>query len=71
MLPGSTESTTVGNFAIQLAALGRDHADGVGVSAGAVAKWASVLAAQPMRLGNGIRAQKVDGAQVDIGEAST
>jgi hypothetical protein len=35
-----------------------------------VAKWASVLA-KPMRLGNGIGAQKVDGTQVDMGEAST
>ena len=71
VLPGSTESTTVGNFAIQLAALGGEYADGLGVSASAVAKWASVLAAQPMRLGNGICAQKIDGTQVDIGEASS
>jgi rhamnulokinase len=71
VLPGSTESTTVGNFAIQLAALGRDYADGVGVSASAVAKWASVLVTQPMRSGTGIRAQKVDGTQVNTEEAST
>jgi len=51
VLPGSAESTTVGNFAIQLAALGGEYADGVGVSAGAVAKWASVLAAQPIEVG--------------------
>jgi rhamnulokinase len=44
VLPGSAESTTVGNFAIQLSALNGGYADGVGVSAGAVAKWASVLA---------------------------
>ena len=44
VLPGSAESTTVGNFAIQLSALNGDYAGGVGVSAGAVAKWASVLA---------------------------
>jgi rhamnulokinase len=71
VLPGSTESTTVGNFAIQLAALGGEYADDLGVSASAVAKWASVLAAQPMRLGNGICGRKIDGAQVDIGEVST
>jgi rhamnulokinase len=44
VLPASAESTTVGNFAIQLSALNGDYAGGVGVSAGAVAKWASVLA---------------------------
>jgi rhamnulokinase len=71
VLPGSTESATVGNFAIQLAALARDYADGVGVSASAVAKWASVLSAQPMRPGNGIRTQKIDGTQMDIDEAFT
>jgi rhamnulokinase len=46
VLPASAESTTVGNFAIQLAALDGDYTDAVGVSAGAVAKWASVLGAQ-------------------------
>ena len=51
VLPGSAESTTVGNFAIQLTALDGDYADGVGVSAGAVAKWAGVLAAQPIEVG--------------------
>jgi rhamnulokinase len=71
VLPGSTESTTVGNFAIQLAALGGNYADGIGVSGSAVTKWASALAAQPMRPENEIRAQRVDGTQVDIGEAST
>jgi rhamnulose-1-phosphate aldolase/alcohol dehydrogenase len=35
---GSSESTTVGNFAIQLAALSGEYADGVGVSATGVAK---------------------------------
>jgi rhamnulokinase len=47
VLPGSIESTTIGNFAIQLAALNGNYADGIGVSGSAVAKWASVLAAQP------------------------
>ncbi len=51
VLPGSAESTTVGNFAIQLTALDGDYADGVGVSASAVAKWASVLAARPIEVG--------------------
>ena len=48
MLTGSTESTTVGNFAIQLATLDGDYADGIGVSASAVAKWAGVLASVPI-----------------------
>jgi rhamnulokinase len=47
VLTGSTESTTVGNFAIQLAALDGDYADD-GVSAGAVAKWAGVLSSLPI-----------------------
>jgi hypothetical protein len=51
VLTGSAESTTVGNFAIQLTALDEDYGDGVGVSASLVAKWASVLAAQPIAVG--------------------
>jgi rhamnulokinase len=51
VLSGSAESTTVGNFAIQLTALDGDYRDSVGVSASAVAKWASVLAAQPIEVG--------------------
>jgi len=51
VLTGSAESTTVGNFAIQLTSLDEDYGDGVGVSASAVAKWASVLAAQPIEVG--------------------
>ena len=69
VLTGSTESTTVGNFAIQLAALKGDYTDGIGVAANSVAEWASVLAARPITLGNSIRAQKVDGIQMGIGEA--
>ncbi len=48
VLTGSTESTTVGNFAIQLAALDGDYADGVGASSSAVAKWAGILASLPI-----------------------
>jgi len=59
VLTGSTESTTVGNFAIQLTALDGNYSDGAGVSASAVAKWASVLAAQTLR----------PGTQVEMGEA--
>lgn len=55
VLTGSTESTTVGNFSIQLAALDGDYSDGVGVSASAVAKWAGVLA--PLPIGSPIAPQ--------------
>ncbi len=71
VIPGSTESTTVGNFAIQLAALDGNYSDDIGVSGNAVAKWASVLAAQPITPETEIRAHRVDGTQGDIGEAST
>lgn len=43
VLTGSTESATVGNFAIQLAALEGNYTDGIGVTARAVSEWASVL----------------------------
>jgi rhamnulokinase len=68
VLAGSTESTTVGNFAIQLAALEGDYSNGIGVSASTVAKWAGVLTAEPGGPGNGIRAQKVSGNKIGIGE---
>jgi len=48
VLTGSTESTTLGNFAIQLAALDGEYADEIGVSASGVTKWASVLSAHPL-----------------------
>ena len=44
---GSCESATLGNFAVQLAALAGDFGEGIGVSAAAVAKWAGVLAEPP------------------------
>ena len=46
VIPGSTESTTVGNFAIQLAALDGDWNPSTGVSATAVAKWAERMTAR-------------------------
>jgi rhamnulokinase len=42
---GSTESTTLGNFAIQMAALQGSWSDTTGVAVSAVAKWAEELAA--------------------------
>ena len=68
VLAGSTESTTVGNFAIQLAALEGDYSNGIGVSASAVAKWACVLTAEPVGPGNGIRAQNLNGNRIGPGE---
>jgi len=47
VLTGSTESATVGNFAIQLAALEGRYTNDVGVAANAVAEWAAILANQP------------------------
>jgi rhamnulokinase len=43
---GSTESTTLGNFAIQIAALQGSYNHTTGVAASAVAQWAEELAAQ-------------------------
>jgi rhamnulokinase len=43
VIRGSAESSTIGNFAIQLAAIERGSAEG-GVNASAVARWAGVLA---------------------------
>ncbi len=40
---GSSESTTIGNFAIQLAALDGEWTPGIGVPADAVARWAQRL----------------------------
>ena len=47
---GPSESTTLGNFAIQLAALRRQSGEGTGVSGPAVAYWAGILAAKPVEL---------------------
>ncbi|HTD21390.1 MAG TPA: FGGY-family carbohydrate kinase [Terriglobales bacterium] len=47
VLVGSSESSTVGNFAIQLAAL-RGDMTAAGVKHSSVAQWAGVLGAQPV-----------------------
>jgi rhamnulokinase len=55
VLTGSTESATVGNFAIQLAALEGKYTNNAGVVANAVAEWAAILAIHPIdALGNTI-----------------
>jgi rhamnulokinase len=43
VITGSAESTTLGNFAIQLASLAGEYDPAVGVSASGVARWASIL----------------------------
>ena len=48
VLTGSTESATVGNLAIQLAQLDGSYTHDVGVTANAVAEWASLLSEQPI-----------------------
>ena len=50
VLTGSTESTTIGNFAIQLAALSGDYTEETGVLGSAVASWAEVLSTRPVKL---------------------
>jgi len=45
---GSTESTTIGNFAVQLAALQGDCTPSTGVSANSVARWAERLMSQSL-----------------------
>ncbi len=70
VLTGSTESATVGNFAIQLAFLEGDYTNRIGVAVNAVAGWASVLAAQPIDAsGNNICAQKAEAVQRPTGKA--
>ncbi len=43
VITGSTESTTIGNFSIQLASLAGAFSGDVGVTASAVADWAGIL----------------------------
>jgi rhamnulokinase len=47
---GSTESTTIGNFAVQMAALENNSGLSKGVSANSVAKWAEQMSAQSLAL---------------------
>jgi rhamnulokinase len=52
---GSAESTTIGNFAIQLAALDGEWIPGIGVPAEAVAKWAQRLTSISVAIPAGAR----------------
>ena len=72
VLTGSTESATVGNFAIQLAALEGRYTNDVGVAANAVAEWAAILANQPgdaHALGDAIPVHRVQEIQRPNGKA--
>jgi rhamnulokinase len=48
VITGSSEATTIGNFAIQIAALRGEAIDGGGVSAEAVARHAEELSGQAL-----------------------
>ncbi|HVH71578.1 MAG TPA: FGGY-family carbohydrate kinase [Candidatus Dormibacteraeota bacterium] len=50
VLTGSAESSTIGNLAIQQAALDGDWDESVGVTAASVAKWTQALALEPALL---------------------
>jgi rhamnulokinase len=52
---GSAESTTIGNFAIQLASLDGEWEPGIGVPAEAVAKWAQRLTSISIAIPAGAR----------------
>jgi len=70
VLTGSTESATVGNFAIQLAALKGKYTNNVGVAANAVADWAAILATQPIdALGNTLPVHRAEEIQRPNGKA--
>jgi rhamnulokinase len=47
---GSAESTTIGNFAVQMAALERNPIESTGVSVNSVAKWAERMSANSLAL---------------------
>ncbi len=70
VLTASTESATVGNFAIQLAALEGKYTNDVGVAANAVADWAAILSAPPGDVpGNTIPVHRVEEIQRPNGKA--
>jgi len=48
VVAGATESTTIGNFAIQMATLAGDWDEASGVSAASVAKWADRISVRPL-----------------------
>jgi rhamnulokinase len=53
IIVGSAESTTIGNFAIQMAALQQNRDSSVGVTARAVARWAEQIGSRDLVRANG------------------
>jgi rhamnulokinase len=51
---GSAESATIGNFAVQMAALDHDGNLSTDVTVNSVAKWAEHMVAKPIRVGRGL-----------------
>jgi rhamnulokinase len=49
---GSTESTTIGNLAVQMAALEDDGSPSTGVTVNSVARWAEQISASALALSN-------------------
>jgi rhamnulokinase len=54
---GSAESTTLGNFAVQMAALERARNASTGVTAESVAKWAGQMSLNSLAMSNDREAQ--------------
>jgi rhamnulokinase len=50
VVPGPTESSTIGNFAVQMAALQGEWTPAVGVASSGVAKWAEEMAWRSMAM---------------------
>ena len=70
VLTGSAESATLGNFAIQLAALEGKYTNDVGVAANAVTEWAAILSAPPGDApGDTIHVHRVEEIQSPNGKA--
>jgi rhamnulokinase len=64
VLTGSTESTTIGNCAVQLAALDESYSDNIGVALDAVAMWARILATESIdEVEETIQAHKIEEAR--------
>ena len=75
VLTGSTESATVGNLAIQRAQLDGSYTHEAGVTANALAEWASLLSQQPIAAleieapGNTLAPNKAQEVQRPTGKA--
>ncbi len=54
VVAGATESTTIGNFAVQMTALDGDRSDASGVSGASVAQWAQKISTGSLAMSAGI-----------------